>query len=718
MRHRTNRAKRILSMCVAAVMLVLSTATPIMVHAMSADDSKTAEQLVEMLLSGGIEVSNCTMSGDVRAFSGGSDFGGTNLGIDSGVMLSTHWSEEGNEQTQKDEDLASLIGTNYSYSGDTATLQFTMTATGTLLNFNYVFMSSEFNTGPNFNDCFGLFVKVNDGAYENIALLSNGQPVTMTNLRAGISGTENSNGSPMSSGSGSYDYFEYNSSGVGNMSDTGFSRNMNGYSHVFSAQKAVSVGDTVTIKFVIADVGDTAYESAVLLEGGSLSFDAPGAKPDYQGETITGLDPGTYEIKTVPDEGVTYKFILDEGEDIPLVGTDDNGNDYNFLDKKLSIVQKIGDDTSDPVEVDIPQRPEAPASVNTADVTTSLSENKITLETSVPEQEYILVPKGTSVTEEIWNQASSNANGAAITFTTDSLGNTIDTDLKYVIYTRVAAGSGLKSPSSEASGELGFYTPQVPTSDPTPDSGQGSDSNNSDPTPSQPVTPTATPSTPNNITNDTNTTQNAQGALLDESGIELAESVLTQAEQARAASGENVKIWLEATEIQATEVQATDEDQILITTVMNTSLPGYSVGMYLDFTLWKQFNNEEPVQIHTTTEAVTIKFRVPEPLINADASVVRTYQIIRVHEGVTDVLPCSYDPVSQTISFETDRFSCYALVYTDTVVVPGESVNQGSDQLDDVPKTGDTGSTPIWFALMLFSGLGVVFVQKKAIRRR
>lgn len=61
MRHRTNRAKRILSMCVAAVMLMLSMTTPIMVHAMSAEGGKTAEELVEMLLSGGIEVSNCTI---------------------------------------------------------------------------------------------------------------------------------------------------------------------------------------------------------------------------------------------------------------------------------------------------------------------------------------------------------------------------------------------------------------------------------------------------------------------------------------------------------------------------------------------------------------------------------------------------------------------------------------------------------------------------------
>jgi len=56
---------------------------------------------------------------------------------------------------------------------------------------------------------------------------------------------------------------------------------------------------------------------------------------------------------------------------------------------------------------------------------------------------------------------------------------------------------------------------------------------------------------------------------------------------------------------------------------------------------------------------------VPSSLMNSNSSVTRTYQMIRVHNGVATVIPCTYNAANQTISCETDQFSTYALAYVD-----------------------------------------------------
>lgn len=55
------------------------------------------------------------------------------------------------------------------------------------------------------------------------------------------------------------------------------------------------------------------------------------------------------------------------------------------------------------------------------------------------------------------------------------------------------------------------------------------------------------------------------------------------------------------------------------------------------------------------------------------SSVERTYRIVRVHEDsdgnlITDVIEGTFDPATKTFTFETDKFSTYALAYADEEV--------------------------------------------------
>lgn len=328
----------------------------------SVDNSKSAEELAKSLVGAGINVTDASADGMVYSISNADSV----LSIPGGVTLDTS-----SGTSVKDADLAALISKEgKTYSGHTSKLQFTMKATGKLLNFNYVFASAEFNQSSNFNDIFGLFVSVNGGPYENIALLDNGRNITITNLRAGRSGTQLANGASTSITEGTkYDYFK-----AGN---TAFvSSNVNGVSNVFNAQKEVSIGDTVTVKFVIADVGDTGVDSFVTIERGSLNF-APDSRINYLDEVLDNLKAGRkYEItqaKEVSEGGIetpeqVYTVVADENGIIPFEGEDYNNPElkYNFIGKTISIVQKgeNGEEDSEPQIVEVAPRPDTPDSPN------------------------------------------------------------------------------------------------------------------------------------------------------------------------------------------------------------------------------------------------------------------------------------------------------------------------------------------------------------------
>ena len=153
-----------------------------------------------------------------------------------------------------------------------------------------------------------------------------------------------------------------------------------------------------------------------------------------------------------------------------------------------------------------------------------------------------------------------------------------------------------------------------------------------------------------------------------------------------------------------------------------------TVGMYLDIELLKQIGSAHYQYITETNDPVTITLKVPDTLVNTNASVTRSYQMIRVHNGKVTVIPCNYDAAKQTISFETDQFSTYALAYVDRQNSSGGGNTTDTAKPDDTAKpaeadtqTGDNSNLLLWFTLLLLSGFGVTVTimasrKKKASR--
>jgi hypothetical protein len=60
---------------------------------------------------------------------------------------------------------------------------------------------------------------------------------------------------------------------------------------------------------------------------------------------------------------------------------------------------------------------------------------------------------------------------------------------------------------------------------------------------------------------------------------------------------------------------------------------------------------------------------VPERLWNTDVTKSREFYVVRIHDGVVTKLNGSYDPVTHLFTFETDKFSTYAMSYQDTSLI-------------------------------------------------
>ena len=177
---------------------------------------------------------------------------------------------------------------------------------------------------------------------------------------------------------------------------------------------------------------------------------------------------------------------------------------------------------------------------------------------------------------------------------------------------------------------------------------------------------------------------------------------ITANELSEVAEGKKIEIVLEVKEAQANEL-------------IETSTKGYKVGKYLDITLYKSVNGTNE-SIHELTKVLKVTIKVPEELINKDSKTKREYYIARSHNGKVDILETIYDEKTNSLTFETDKFSDYAIIYKDkkelkTTVTT--SINKSNTKQTTKAKTGDNANIIGLMMLLVSSMFVMVFVRKK-----
>lgn len=258
-------------------MMIAMSAT---VHAASVSETDDASLLVDTILAGDVEVKDLQFSGrfgSAGIYSGGSDV----LGADRWVLLSTGWATSATTQNQLDENVSQsfasagdseleeylndLFPTKEYSTYDAVSLEFKFKTSSGNVEFEYIFASEEYPefVGREFNDAFALFIDD-----ENVAVLPDSDEVVSINT--------------VNDGSNA-DYF------VSNLVETeGADSDLpivyDGLTTTLTAKKTdLAVDEWHTMKFVIADINDANWDSAVFIKANSFRVGEPPVR-DHIGE--------------------------------------------------------------------------------------------------------------------------------------------------------------------------------------------------------------------------------------------------------------------------------------------------------------------------------------------------------------------------------------------------------------------------------------------------
>lgn len=204
---------------------------------------------------------------------------------------------------------------------------------------------------------------------------------------------------------------------------------------------------------------------------------------------------------------------------------------------------------------------------------------------------------------------------------------------------------------------------------------------------------------------------NTKKELLDAPGI------FSEAEKAAIAEGKEAKIWVEITKTDlAEEEKAAFEQEAKKTAGENARL------VYFSAELFRQIG-ESVERISEPGAKIRLTIRIPDELVNTDSTISREYFILRMHGGELTVLNGSFDKDTREYTFETDKFSDYAIVCKDTRIEtkPDDRKNDSKGSSGGSSKapvtsanTGDRNQPLAWMILAV-AATGIIAA---AIRRK
>ncbi|WP_229719348.1 choice-of-anchor L domain-containing protein [Winogradskyella schleiferi] len=234
------------------------------------ESSLSLEELVEnVLVSGGcsgvdnfsVQVNGNPNQLATKSYGYFTKGGAVGFPFEEGIILTTGVASEAgnlidnglvsnNNGQAGDDDLEAALG--QTDTNDATFVKFNFVPTASVIEFRYLMASEEYdgNTECNFADSFAFLLReVGTTAYTNLAVLPDGTPVSVTNINNSGNCTDNPT------------YFEGYDIG-----DT----NYGGRTVVLTASAAVTPNVVYEIKLVVADEGDSIWDSAIFLEAGSF----------------------------------------------------------------------------------------------------------------------------------------------------------------------------------------------------------------------------------------------------------------------------------------------------------------------------------------------------------------------------------------------------------------------------------------------------------------
>ena len=199
----------------------------------------------------------------------------------------------------------------------------------------------------------------------------------------------------------------------------------------------------------------------------------------------------------------------------------------------------------------------------------------------------------------------------------------------------------------------------------------------------------------------------------------LVETLKENKEFAEIIKDKNVEI-----KIEVKEKEVTSSEKEAIESAASKEVADIKVANYIDISIYvKDTDNGKNLgNLETVKEAITFTVPVPENLPELAEGFRRIFYIVREHDGDIDILEVK--EADGKLSFETDKFSTYAIAYKDVENSgEGEATPQPEQKPEvkpetkpttpDVPKTGDNVVVYIALALLAITGMGVAIKIRK-----
>ena len=204
-------------------------------------------------------------------------------------------------------------------------------------------------------------------------------------------------------------------------------------------------------------------------------------------------------------------------------------------------------------------------------------------------------------------------------------------------------------------------------------------------------------------------------------------AALTEDEWNQLQEGKEIGIILQ---MQAADQEKYAQDIAAANAALNAN--GQTLGMLLDISLFKTLDGRKMEPVNETKQPVRLILDVPEQL-RGNADVVRTFFVIRVHDGQAEILP-DLDREDGTITMDNDKYSLFAIAYKDEGKKQennddpskndgnsgssgsgssGGSGNSGSDSQTSSVATGDTAPVAAMMILVILAAAVCILVVRK-----
>lgn len=296
------------------------------------ESAYSIQQLItDVLISGGSNctgaISNVNVSPNLSATAPNRTWGyfnkaTTSFPFSSGIVLMTgNASNAGNALISStlsgvvnqngDADLATAVNVPIANQRDATFIEFDFVPAASQVTFKYIFASEEYeaNYPCTFTDSFALLLKkVGDPNYTNLAVLPNGSPVSVTNIRPFISTSCPAMNPTFFAG--------YNTAST--------ETNFNGRTIPLTATANVIPGQTYHFKMVLADYDDNSFDTGVFLQAGSFNIGVQLTDPSGNPlPPVMSICEGQSQVITanVAVPGTTFQWLLNNA---PIPGATSN----------------------------------------------------------------------------------------------------------------------------------------------------------------------------------------------------------------------------------------------------------------------------------------------------------------------------------------------------------------------------------------------------------